>query len=166
MQKKLFPILAVIPIVLALILGGRLLSKPPSISVLVDTVKSTATLEQEYSLKVKEVTDWRKQVERFNPGPEPSRIWHPFDYWQWCLVNKAYEDAINAHDKATEELNQLEDRLSRDSWHKIKSFLGGIWNTLFRPVFELLLMLALFSFGLRVGFRYMIMRGWIGIVRV
>lgn len=166
MQKNLFPILAVIPIVLALIMGGHLLSKPPSISVLVDTVKSTAKLEHEYSLKIKDVADLRKQAEKLYPGPEPSRLWHPIDHWNWSWDYEAYVKANNALAKANEEEERLKGRLNVDTWHKIKSFFGGIWNTLFRPVFELLLVLALFSFGLRVAFRYMIMRGWIGIVRV
>ena len=166
MQKKLFQILAIIPIILALILGGRLLSKPPSISVLVDTAKSTAKLEQEYSMKVKEVADLKKHVEDLNPGPEPSRFWHPIDHWNWSWAYNAYVQANEALNRVDEDRKRLEGLLNVDTWHKIKSFSGGIWNALIRPAFEFLLALALFSFGLRVAFRYMIMRGWIGIVRV
>ena len=166
MQKSLFPLLIICSGVVMLFVGHNLRGHPPSASFMVNVFTETKRLEQKYEAKLREVADLTTKVERLDPGPPPP--WYKLGTWNpgWASQHKLYLGLESALQATTQDKQKLEDLLKRDTWHKLKGFFSGAWGDLVRPVLEFLLLLGAFSFGVRVFWRSLLMRGTLGVVRV
>jgi len=159
MKTSLFPLLIICSVVVIFFVGRNLLGHPPNASFMVNAFQKTKLLEQIYEAKIRKVTDLTAEVTRHDPGPPPP--WYKFGKWNptWAknhMVYLGWESALKA---AKQEKQELEVLVNGDNWHKLKGFLSGAWAGLVRPVLEILLLLGAFSFGLRVFWRYLLMRG-------
>jgi len=101
------------------------------------------------------------------PGPEPDWLWHPYEhYMKWQPKNEIYQAACKQIDGLKNHRQSLTDLLNSNPWIITKGITRFVWFDLVRPLFELLLLLAAFSFGLRIYLRYLLMRGKFGVVRI
>ena len=149
-----------------LFLCNQLTHHLPKISDITDIFKQTATWQKELDKIESKIKDKANIVRSLDPGPPPAWYWGGSYNVGWRLQNYQYVAAYNALKALYDKKKEIEGWLSHDLWYQTKAFFGSIWTGVIRPVLDVLLLLAIVSFGLRVFLRNLLMRGKLGIVRV
>lgn len=136
-----------------------------------DLHKRIRQAERENKIAAEKFHQAVKQFEATaKPGPEPSKWRHPLDHKEWDIKNQAYEHARQFKDDASMELKKSSDfleNLRRDiPPPAIPQPIRHLWNELVAPILHLFLGFALIGFSARVAFRYLLLKGRIGIVKL
>lgn len=172
-------------VVAAWLFNGLLAYWLPKVSVNLNQLKTQQkSLEDDLGrVKIHLVNAEDELPKHMEPGPEPSRWFHPYDHWKWDVKKKAHDQAQTIVDSLRDEKKNLNNKLEgvkdkidqyRGSW--ITIIMGSlawiwnnftwIWNNFISPIFHFLLAFALLGLSFRVFFRYLLMKGKIGMVRV
>jgi hypothetical protein len=139
----------------------RIVSHSWKVTRLIAVFQTIATKEINVENDKKAIKE--KEMEINNLGLPPNYIIHPIDYYFW---HNAFNNMTNDLDSLKTNYEKDENLLHSDTWYQIKFFFQTIWSELIHPVLEILLLLTTFSFGLRIFWRYLLMRGKLGTTRV
>jgi len=125
--------------------------------------------------KVRSINAANELAKQIDPGPKPP-WYHPYDRVTWDAKKKAHDKAqrvLNGCRNIESDLQTQLDAVIFDienykdmplnTWLML---FKTIWNELISPVLHCFLMLALIALSGRVFFRYLLMKGKIGVVRV
>lgn len=129
---------------------------------------------RDYGALIKDSREYqavREEMEYYrnvaDPGPPPSMLLHPIEYWKWRNLHKVYSEAKVMLETLQHKKQRIEERTNGlvkypKKIELLSSYISPFalfWNQWIAPFLHLLLFLTLMRFGLRILLRMLIISG-------